>query len=159
MKLSRKSFCRKNDIRSFRVRIQRARAAIFQKAADSKGRAFGRASQGAKSSAFIRIRKGDAAARWAVASWETLSRGFPMRRLTPHKSCTTPKREPSTLVQACNAKRIQHLNRFIPALHLLLAKALFHGTIRRPSSIIRPLPLVCNRLPPCGGKSQARSRL
>ena len=115
--------------------------------------------RGSQGLAFIRIRKGDAAARWAAASWETLSRGFPMRRLTPHKSCTTPKREPSTLVQACNAKRIQHLNRFIPALHLLLAKALFHGTIRRPSSIIRPLPLVCNRLPPCGGKSQARSRL
>ena len=58
--------------------------AFFEKAADSKGRAFGRVPPDAKSFAFIRIRKGDATARWAVASWETLSRGFPMRRLTPH---------------------------------------------------------------------------
>ena len=63
---------------------QKVFAGLFQKAADSKGRAFGRVPQDAKSFAFIRIRKGDATARWAVASWETLSRGFPMRRLTPH---------------------------------------------------------------------------
>ena len=63
---------------------QKVFAGLFQKAADSKGRAFGRVPPDAKSFAFIRIRKGDATARWAVASWETLSRGFPMRRLTPH---------------------------------------------------------------------------
>ena len=65
-------------------RAQKVFAGLFQKAADSKGRAFGRVPTDAKSFAFIRIRKGDATARWAVASWETLSRGFPMRRLTPH---------------------------------------------------------------------------
>ena len=65
-------------------RVQKFWAAFFEKAADSKGRAFGRVPPDAKSFAFIRIRKGDATARWAVASWETLSRGFPMRRLTPH---------------------------------------------------------------------------
>ena len=43
-----------------------------------------RVPQDAKFFAFIRIRKGDATAHRAVASWETLSRGFPMRRLTPH---------------------------------------------------------------------------
>ena len=63
---------------------QKVFAGLFQKAADSKGRAFGRVPPDAKSFAFIRIRKGDATARWAVASWETLSRVFPMRRLTPH---------------------------------------------------------------------------
>ena len=57
---------------------------LLKKAVDSKGKAFGRVPPDAKSFAFIRIRKGDATARWAVASWETLSRGFPMRRLTPH---------------------------------------------------------------------------
>ncbi|MFR1436484.1 MAG: hypothetical protein ACLSS9_14950, partial [Acutalibacteraceae bacterium] len=51
---------------------------------DSKCKAFGRVPLDAKFFAFIRIRKGDAAARWAAASWETLSRGFPMRRDTPH---------------------------------------------------------------------------
>ena len=74
--LSKKSFCGKM--------ISEVFAGLFQKAADSKGRAFGRVPPDAKSFAFIRIRKGDATARWAVASWETLSRGFPMRRLTPH---------------------------------------------------------------------------
>ena len=57
---------------------------LLKKAVDSKGKAFGRVPPDAKFFAFIRIRKGDATARWAVASWETLSRGFPMRRLTPH---------------------------------------------------------------------------
>ena len=70
--LSKKSFCGKM--------ISEVFAGLFQKAADSKGRAFGRVPQDAKSSAFIKIRKGDAAARWAAASRETLSRGFPMRR-------------------------------------------------------------------------------
>ena len=70
--LSKKSFCGKM--------ISEVFAGLFQKAADSKGRAFGRVPQDAKSSAFIKIRKGDAAARWAAASRETLSRGFLMRR-------------------------------------------------------------------------------
>ena len=56
----------------------------MKKAVDSKGKAFGRVPLDAKFFAFIRIRKGDATARWAAASWETLSRGFPMRRSKPH---------------------------------------------------------------------------
>ena len=71
-RLSGKSFCRKYYTKVF--------GRLFQKAADSKGRAFGRALQGAKPFAFLKIRKGDEAARWAASSRETLSRGFPMRR-------------------------------------------------------------------------------
>ena len=88
---------RKNDIRSFRVRIRRTRAAIFQKATLATAAGGGRREQGlaprsaigeaacppmtepgtargSQGFAFIRIRKGD----------ETLSRGFPMRRIVPH---------------------------------------------------------------------------
>ena len=36
--------------------------------------------RGSQGFAFLKIRKGDAAARWAAASRETLSRDFPMRR-------------------------------------------------------------------------------
>ena len=63
---------------------QKVFARLFRKGGGVKGRSPWRVPQDAKSFAFIRIRKGDATARWAVASWETLSRGFPMRRLTPH---------------------------------------------------------------------------
>ena len=63
---------------------QKVFARLFRKGGGVKGRSPWRVPQDAKSFAFIRIRKGDATARWAVASWETLSRGFPMRRITPH---------------------------------------------------------------------------
>ena len=92
-----KRVLRKNDIRSFRVRIRRTRAAIFQKATLATAAGGGRREQGlaprsatgeaacppmtepgtargSQGFAFIRIRKGD----------ETLSRGFPMRRIVPH---------------------------------------------------------------------------
>ena len=59
-------------------------AAFSKKAAGWRGGAPPRLPQKAKGPTVQRIRKGDATARWAVASWETLSRGFPMRRLTPH---------------------------------------------------------------------------
>ncbi len=70
--------------KKFSGRTRTAKPSWNQKAVDSKGKAFGRVPPDAKFFAFIRIRKGDATARWAVVSWETLSRGFPMRRLTPH---------------------------------------------------------------------------
>ena len=105
--MPKKSFCRKHGINSFCVRIRRTRAAIFQKATLATAAGGGRREQGlaprsaigeaacppmtepgtargSQGFAFIRIRKGDATARWAVASWETLSRGFPMRRNKPH---------------------------------------------------------------------------
>ena len=98
-----KRVLRKNDIRSFRVRIRRTRAAIFQKATLATAAGGGRREQGlaprsatgeaacppmtepgtargSQGFAFLKIRKGDAAARWVAASRETLSRDFPMRR-------------------------------------------------------------------------------
>ncbi len=64
--------------------VQKVFARLFRKGGGVKGRSPWRVPQDAKSFSFIRIRKGDATARWAVASRETLSRGFPMRRITPH---------------------------------------------------------------------------
>ena len=99
--LSKKSFCGKM--------ISEVFAGLFQKAADSKGRAFGRVPQDAKSSAFIKIRKGDAAARWVAASRETLSRDFPMRR-------------EAAFVQAAAGKRVSRQTERAAAKEIVLRK-------------------------------------
>ena len=54
--------------KKFSGRTRTAKPSWNQKAVDSKGKAFGRVPTGAKSFAFIRIRKGDTTARWAVVS-------------------------------------------------------------------------------------------
>ena len=99
--LSKKSFCGKM--------ISEVFAGLFQKAADSKGRAFGRVPQDAKSSAFIKIRKGDAAARWVAASRETISRDFPMRR-------------EAAFVQAAAGKRVSRQTERAAAKEIVLRK-------------------------------------
>ena len=116
--LSKKSFCGKM--------ISEVFAGLFQKAADSKGRAFGRVPQDAKSSAFIKIRKGDAAARWVAASRETLSRGFPMRR-------------EAAFVQAAAGKRVSRQTEKAAAKEIVLRKndiRSFRVRIRRTRAAI-----------------------
>ena len=101
--MPKKSFCRKHGINSFCVRIRRTRAAIFQKATLATAAGGGRREQGlaprsaigeaacppmtepgtargSQGFAFLKIRKGEAAAHRAAALRETLSSGFLIRR-------------------------------------------------------------------------------
>ena len=73
------STCRKTCYRKKKYTKGRRKvfARLFQKAADSKGRAFGRSPQGAKPLSLPRLRRGDQTIRWIVWSWGTLARSSP----------------------------------------------------------------------------------
>ena len=107
---------------------QKVFARLFRKGGGVKGRSPWRVPQDAKSFAFIRIRKGDATARWAVASWETLSRGFPMRRLTPHLgNLLSANQFFDTLGRLLRIGR----RRFLPAAIFLIDRREKYGIIKK----------------------------
>ena len=140
---------RKNDIRSFGVRVRRTRAVLFQKATLATAAGGGRREQGlaprsaigeaacppmtepgtargSQGFAFLKIRKGDAAARWAAASRETLSRDFPMRR-------------EAAFVQAAAGKRVSRQTERAAAKEIVLRKndiRSFRVRIRRTRAAI-----------------------